>query len=183
MKVDLYKEEHIISGCQKGDRRFQEILYRQFAPKMYGICISYAGDRALAQDMLQEAFVKVFKNIKQFKGEGSFEGWIRRIVVNTSIDTVRKTGNINKLTVESDSPKANSQFTDNLALPNMQLKELMGYISKLPEGARVIFNLFALEGYTHKEIARELNISEGTSKSQYNRARGMLQDWLGKLND
>jgi RNA polymerase sigma-70 factor (ECF subfamily) len=176
MQVDLFDEKEIIKGCQQENRRSQEILYRRFAAKMYGICQSYAGDRALAQDMLQEAFIKVFKNINEFKGEGSVEGWIRRIVVNTAIDFLRQRQRSDKF-INEDLVDVVTHV-DNEALPSIHFNEMLGYIDKLPDGARLVFNLFALEGFTHKEIAKELSISEGTSKSQYNRARNLLMNWL-----
>jgi RNA polymerase sigma factor (sigma-70 family) len=178
MNIELYSDEDIIKGCRKGNRQSQELLYRKFAKKMYGICLSYAGDRDFAQDMLQESFIKVFNNLINFKNEGSLEGWIRKIVVNTAIDAIRQKQSIDKH-FGPETPEFQG-YHDNNILPRLQLKELVEFIKKLPEGARVIFNLFALEGYSHKEIAEELNISEGTSKSQYSRARGLLQNWLTK---
>jgi RNA polymerase sigma-70 factor (ECF subfamily) len=179
MSIELYNEEEVLQGCQQENRRCQEILYRRFAAKMYGICLSYAGDRALAQDMLQEAFVKVFRSIKDFRGDGSLEGWVRRIVVRTAIDLLRQRQSLEKLEKEEFYSES---LTQNEALPNLQMGEMISYINKLPDGARVVFNLFAVEGYTHREIAEQLNISEGTSKSQYNRARTLLKDWLGKVD-
>lgn len=177
MSLELYNEEEVLKGCQQENRRYQEILYRRFAPKMYGICLSYAGDRALAQDMLQEGFIKVFRSIKDFRGDGSLEGWIRRIVVRTSIDHLRQRQSLERLEHDDFPPATHA---DNEALPNLQLGEVLHHINNLPDGARVVFNLFAVEGYTHREIAEQLHISEGTSKSQYNRARGLLMDWIGK---
>ncbi len=179
MSLELYNEEEVLRGCQQENRRYQEILYRRFAPKMYGICLSYAGDRPLAQDMLQEAFIKVFRSIKDFRGDGSLEGWVRRIVVRTAIDHLRQRQSLDKLETEEFYSESHTQ---NEALPNLQMGEMISRINKLPDGARVVFNLFAVEGYTHREIAEELNISEGTSKSQYNRARNLLKGWLGKVD-
>ena len=180
MATELYSEERIIEGCREGKREYQEILYRRYAHKMYGICLSYAGNRPLAQDMLQEAFIKVFKNLGNFKKQGSFEGWIRKIVVNTSIDMLRQSGKEQFF----DEEYADMQVSNgNDALPELQLKDLMVFIARLPKGARMVFNLFAVEGYTHREIAQELNISEGTSKSQFNRARQLLRDWLGEKSN
>ncbi len=181
MNTELYTEEDLIKGCRQGKRPFQEMLYRRYAKKMYGICLSYAGDRDFAQDMLQVAFIKVFRNLDNFEERGSLEGWIRRIVVRTAIDLLRqKTGKENFFEdITIDSSLNTDTIVYNQALPDLGLKELMGFISRLPEGARMVFNLFALEGYSHKEIAQELNISEGTSKSQFNRARNILKSWLG----
>lgn len=180
MATELYSEERIIEGCRQGKREYQEILYRRYAQKMYGICLSYAGSRPLAQDMLQEAFIKIFKNVDNFKEQGSFEGWIRKIVVNTSIDMLRQSGKEQFIDQEYADVQVSS---GNDALPELQLKDLMGFIARLPKGARMVFNLFAVEGYSHREIAQELNIAEGTSKSQFNRARLMLREWLGEKSN
>jgi len=180
MKVNLYKEEDLVKGCQKGKRRYQEILYRKYAPKMYGICMSYAGERPLAQDMLQEAFVKVFRGIKKYKAEGSLEGWVRRIVVNTALDLIRSKGRNQRLIQEETENVSTRNFSENDAFPSLQMNEMLKFIAKLPDGARAVFNLFAVEGFTHKEIAEKLHISLGTSKSQFNRARNLLQDWIGE---
>lgn len=179
MKVDLYSEEDIINGCQHGKRLYQELLYRQHAKKMYAICISYATDRSLAQDILQESFIKVFRNINNYKGTGSLEGWIRRIVVNTSIDHLRQNSRAN-LFINNDAAES-MVYTENEALPCLHFNEILELIARLPDGAKAIFNLFALEGYSHKEIAEKLDISVGTSKSQYNRARGILKGWIGNI--
>lgn len=181
MKVSLYSEKDIVAGCQKGKRQFQELLYRQFAQKMYGICLSYAGDRAMAQDMLQESFIKVFKNIGNYDFKGSLEGWIRRVVVNTAIDCLRKQKSITNF-IDDKPLDSGKQFYENEAISKLQLAEIIQFINLLPEGARIIFNLFAVEGFSHKEIADQLHISVGTSKSQYNRARTLLQEWLGNYN-
>ena len=179
MSIEIYSDEDLIVGCRKSKRLYQEILYRRYAKKMYGVCLSYAGDRDFAMDILQESFIKVFNKIDSFKNEGSLEGWIRRIVVNTAIDLIRQRKNINMHLKEE--VLENQGYNDNNLLPRLQLQELVEFIKKLPEGARLIFNLFAMEGYTHKEIAKELQISEGTSKSQYNRAKGLLINWLADL--
>lgn len=178
MNIELYSDEEIVKGCLKGNRQSQEMLYQKFAKKMYGICMSYAGDREFAQDILQIGFIKVFNNLGNYKSEGSLEGWIRKIVVNTAIDAIRQKQSIDKH-LGAETSEVQGYYDSNI-LPRLQLKELVEFIKRLPEGARVIFNLFAVEGYSHKEIAKELNISEGTSKSQYSRARGLLQNWLTK---
>ncbi len=180
MDTTGFSEDDILSGCRKNDRRSQELLYRHFAKKMYSICLSYAGERPLAQDMLQEAFVKVFNNISGFTNVGSLEGWIRRIVTNTAIDYVRKRKRgVNFAEMESvDS----SLHTHNPALNIMGFNELMKQVGRLPDGARLIFNMYALDGFTHREIADKLAITEGTSKSQFNRARKLLISFIGNIN-
>lgn len=180
MKISGVSEDIIIAGCKKNDRKSQELLYRHFAKKMYAICLSYAGDRSLAKDMLQDAFIKIFKNIRNYKKDGSFEGWIRRIITNTAIDHLRqkkRTDNYVKMEVASTM-----HHTKNLALARISFNEVMEQVERLPEGARIIFNLYALDGYTHKEIAQKLSISEGTSKSQFNRARKLLMNFLFNLS-
>lgn len=184
MKSSEFNEDIIIAGCKRDDRQSQELLYRHFARKMYAICLSYAGDRSLAKDMLQDAFIKIFKNIRNYKKDGSFEGWIRRIITNTAIDHLRqkkRTDNYVKMEVKMEVA-SNMHHTKNLALSRISFNEVMEQVERLPEGARIIFNLYALDGYTHKEIAQKLSISEGTSKSQFNRARKLLMNFLFNLN-
>lgn len=180
VQKELYTEKEIIAGCSRHDRRFQEILYRQHARKMYGICLGYAGQRPLAQDMLQESFVKVFRSIDQYMGSGSLEGWIRRIVTNTAIDILRKQSSMKEFFPDDMGVIPDS--AENKALSNMETTDILNHISRLPEGARTVFNLYALEGMTHQEIADKLNISAGTSKSQYSRARYLLQQWVEEPN-
>ncbi|MDT8402534.1 MAG: RNA polymerase sigma factor [Bacteroidales bacterium] len=178
MQVDLYSEEDILKGCRKNKRQYQEILYRKYARKMYGICMSYAGNRDMAQDILQDSFIKVFKGIKDFTREGSLEGWIRKIVSNTAIDHLRK--QTREQAYISDKEEINEEIKEPDAIDKMKVQDLMDLVAKLPEGARLIFNLYALEGYSHKEIAEKMNISVGTSKSQFSRARKMLISLLNK---
>ncbi len=180
MRIELYSEEELLKGCKKNKRPFQEILYKKYATKMYSICLSYAGDRDMAQDMLQEAFIKIFNKIHTFKLEGSLEGWIRRIVNNTAIDHLRKQTRLNNYITEKDEIEDDINITNGLS--RLQTQDLMKQIARLPEGARAVFNLYVLEGYSHKEIAKKLNITEGTSKSQFNRARKLLIAWLNKLS-
>ncbi len=175
-----FNEEVILTGCRKNDRRSQESLYRHFAKKMYAICLSYAGERPMAQDILQESFIKVFKNIKQYKNDGALEGWIRKIVTNTAIDHIRRrkwTDEYNK--VDQNDP---GMHISNAAMNIIGFNELMKQVGRLPEGARLVFNLYALDGFTHREIAEKLEITEGTSKSQFNRARKLLINFIGNMN-
>ncbi len=176
MQVDLYKEEEIVKGCQNNERKYQEILYRRYARKMYGICMSYAGNRDLAQDMLHDAFLKIFRTIDSFKMEGSLEGWIRRVVSNTAIDLLRKKQRLDQYIAE-DMEEIQTDKKPGVH-SYLATQEILEMVRHLPDGARVIFNLFALEGFSHKEIADQLQISEGTSKSKYNRARSILKGWI-----
>ncbi len=173
-------DAELLQLCISGERKYQEMLYNKYASKMFAICLGYINDRDAAKDVLQEGFIKVFSSLKQFKGEGSLEGWIRRIIVHTAVDHYRilirdqRNVNIDEMkTVPFEFP-----------VPDKILeKELLDLIHKLPEGARVIFNLFVVEGYNHNEIAEMLKITKGTSKSQVSRAKGLLQNWIGKLYD
>jgi len=173
-------DEELIEGCLKKDRKYQEVLYKRFAPKMYAICLSYTNDRDSAQDILQEGFIKVFENIKTYNSEGSLEGWIRRIVTNTAIDYYRHNQRIQKL-IQSEKENTDKEVPDTI-LSKIGFDEILVAVRKLPEGARIVFNLYALEGYTHQEIADQLNISVGTSKSQYSRAKSLLQKSLQDMN-
>lgn len=175
-KRELYSDLEIVEGCRKNKRKYQELLYRKYAKKMYGICLSYAKDRAMAQDILQDGFIKVFKNITSYKGEGSLEGWIRKIITNTALDYLRK--KTKGYEFIDDNKEVEEEKTDRTVLEKINFDALIKMVAQLPEGAKMVFNLYALEGFTHKEIAEKLDITIGTSKSQYKRARAMLQDWL-----
>lgn len=174
----LTTDEKIINGCIHGDRNSQELLYRKFGNKMYSVCLVYANDRDEAKDILQEGFIKVFTSIKKYNGDGSLGGWIRRIIVNTAIDYYRKTLKEQKNEEIENAGNIEMNFD---VLEGMQAKELMELVRKLPEGARLVFNLYVVEGYNHKEIAEMLNINIGTSKSQFARAKSILQVWLPKF--
>ncbi|WP_353132050.1 RNA polymerase sigma factor [Pseudopedobacter sp.] len=174
-----YSLSEIIEGCQKTDRRFQELLYKMTASKMLGVCMRYAKDKFEAEDILQSGFIKVFKHIHSYKGEGSFEGWIRRIMVNTSIEFYRK--NIRMLSVvDIEETNAELVFTE-FELSSLQAKDLMKLIQTLSEIHRMIFNMYAIEGYSHREIADALGITEGASKVQLSRARAVLKEKIKKL--
>ncbi len=146
---------------------------------MYGICLGYAKDRDSAQDMLQEGFIKVFKRIESFEGKGSLESWVRRIITNTAIDKFRKDSAERKY-IDFREPELAQGVQENI-LEQISLTQILGLLKKLPDGARAIFNLYALEGYSHKEISEKLKISVGTSKSQFNRARILLQKGVTDL--
>ena len=180
MGKGLYPEEEIIEGCKNKNRYHQELLYRRFAPKMYGVCLSYAKNREQARDILHDAFMKVFRNIQSYHSKGSFEGWIRRIVTNTAIDHVRKKKNTFELISEEVPDSAEDETEEETN--NIPLTDLLAQVARLPEGAKMVFNLCALEGMTHHEIASKLNITVGTSKSQFNRARKLLQIWIKEIN-
>ncbi len=176
MESNLFEADHdIIEGCILGNPRMQKALYVKYSPKMFGVCLRYAGNEDDAKDILQDGFIKIFNNISRFKAIGSFEGWIRRIIVNTAIEQFRKKNNlfsVNELTSE----KIEDGNAD--GLEKLEAKELLGLIQSLPIGYRTVFNLYAIEGFTHKEIGEILKINEGTSKSQYARAKTWLKDKL-----
>ena len=175
----LPNEHDLIEGCLLGNPIMQKKLYDQYAPKMFGICLRYAANSEDAKDILQDGFVKVFVNLGKFKGIGSFEGWMRRIFVNTAIEHYRKK---NQLYAISENQEENIPNHEVSALDALEADDIIRLISELPNGYRTVFNLFAVEGYSHKEIATMMNISEGTSKSQYARAKAWLQEKIGNRN-
>jgi len=179
MRMQASFDQDFLKACIAGQRQAQEALYAHFSPKMFGICLRYASDYHSAEDILQEGFVKVFKNLDRFRGEGSFEGWLKRIFINTSIEFYRKAVNKRK-TIELDS--VYDQGHESIALDSLAAKDLLKLIQKLPTGYRTVFNLYGIEGYAHKEIAALLNISEGTSKSQLARARESIKKMIHNLN-
>ena len=175
MKLIINKsstEESLISGCRKKHRQAQRDVYNWLAPKMLAICRRYIKDVNEAESVMITGFMKVLDKIEQFSGEGSFEGWVRRIMVNESLLYIRK----NKgMYIEVDIEYADTEPNYELASENLEADDLLNLINGLPIGYRTVFNMFAIEGYSHKEIAESLAISENTSKSQLSRARKMLQ--------
>lgn len=169
------KEEQLINQCRKGKESAQRAVYEKYADTMMGVCIRYLKDRDAAQDVLMTAFMKVFERIHQFRDEGSFEGWIRRIMVNESLSYLRKYQN---MTVEVDIERAGREPDYNSLSDHLETADIINMIEALPIGYRTVFNLYAIEGYSHKEIAEQLGISENTSKSQLSRARSYLQQLL-----
>lgn len=169
----------MVVECAKGNAKAQRMLFDKFAPKMLSVCARYMPEIEEAEDVLQDGFVKVFQKIGEFKMEGSLEGWIRRVMVNTALDALRK----NKKTstdVSIDDVSYKLPY-DDVAFDDMDVAHLMRLIESMPEGYRIVFNLFAVEGYSHKEIADNLGITESTSKSQYSRARAFLRAQLEKV--
>jgi RNA polymerase sigma factor (sigma-70 family) len=168
----LLSESDIINGCLNKDRKMQEMLYHRFSSKMYAVCLRYCKDAEDAQDLLQDGFIKIFKNLEKFRGEGSFEGWIRRIFVNTSIEHFRKS--VKKFSV-TDSQEVTVEDPSWNALDNLAEKDVIKMIQELSPGYRQVFNMYVIEGYAHKDIGEILGISEGTSKSQLARAKAILK--------
>ena len=169
----------LIDGCRKKDRRSQELLYRKYARQMFHVCMSYTGDRDEAKDILQESFLKVYRNLDTYRDSGPLEGWIRRIVSNTAIDFYRSSKRLGYFIPVEEARDIAVADPDHTEI-RLEAGEVFEAIGKLPEGARVVFQLFAVEGYSHKEIARKLQISESTSKSQYQRARSLLMEKMTK---
>lgn len=165
--------DKILKGCIKGDSSSQEQLYRLVAPKMYGMCLQYAGNEDDAKDIMQDGFIKVFKKIDQYQGKGSLEGWIRRVIVNTALEKLRSKVHMQSIDDEIGADKDLSEYG---VLESMTAEELTHLIGKLSPKYRMVFNLYAIEGYSHKEIGEMLGISEGTSKSNLSRARAILQE-------
>ena len=172
----MLSEQELIDGCRKGSRSFQKALYEGYCRKMMVVCLRYSRTTAEAEDILQEAFVKVFHGIKNFRGESKLETWITRIMVNTALNSQRKKLYLFPMVdvEEIDIPE------DEVSISDINFSQLLEMIQTLPQGCQIVFNLFAIEGYNHKEIAELLGISEGTSKSQYSRARSLLQQKLLK---
>jgi RNA polymerase sigma-70 factor (ECF subfamily) len=168
----------IIKRCADGDERAQAELYRLFSPKMFGVCLRYAKDRTEAEDNLQEGFVKVFTHIRKFRGEGSFEGWIRKIMVHVSLEKYRKH---NLLFPVEDIMEYEQERTSPEVLEKMSADELLVLVQQLSPRYRMVFNLYVMEGFNHNEIAKELGISSGTSKSNLARARNILKGKIVEL--
>ena len=175
----MHNEQQIIEGCLKSSRKAQKMLYDKYASRFLGMCMRYAKDRLEAEDILQEGFLKIFGRISQFSGIGSFEGWMKRIIVNTAITNYRQNlkhyykqhiDEVNETDI--DAPFSDSEYS---------LEELLKVIQALPPGYRMVFNMFAIEGFQHKEIAEMMGIDVTTSKSQYSRARKLLREKLAEL--
>lgn len=178
----MIKEEKLIADCLSGKRKAQNELYNRFAPVLYGICLRYASSQFEAQEMLQEGFIKVFSSLASFSSKGSFEGWIKRIVVNNALNYIRN----------STSKKLFADFTNaeemadiapetDESSPPPDKETLLKLIQQLPDGYRMVFNLYVFENFSHREIAEITRISESTSKTQLMRARNLLQKKISEL--
>src|SRR5215204_971745 len=173
-------EEAILQGCLKNNSAAQKALYQKYSAKMLVVCYRYGHNREDAEDMLQEGFIKVFLQIDTFENRGALEGWIRRIVVHTCINHLKKNKRFNE---SVDIIHANSVLVREESIPSIiQAKEVVECIRMLPIGYRTVLNLYAIEGFSHKEIAIMLDIEESTSRSQYTRAKAMLEDVLVRKN-
>ena len=176
-KIYRSREEELIKGCLRRERSAQQQLFDLYSSKMYGLCYRYVKHAMEAEDILVTAFTKIFERIEQFKGEGSFEGWIRRIMVNEALTYLRKS---RTMYLETDLEKADREPDYEQLGDHLEAEDLLKMIQELPAGYRLVFNMYAIDGYSHKEIAEQLGISENTSKSQLSRARVYLQKMLAE---
>ncbi len=166
-------ERTLANKCVEGDQLAQRKLFERYAPKMMGVCLRYTKDTEQAEDVMQDGFVKVFTKLDKYSGEGSLEGWVRRIMVNTALDHIRKNNKFNaNVSMEDVEYKVES---DSDALASLMEEDLLKLIQEMPDGYRTVFNMFAIEGYSHKEIGEQLGVTENTSKSQYSRAKAYLR--------
>ncbi len=176
----MFNLEEVIEGCIKNRRKAQIELYKQYAPMLLTVCMRYVADRSEAEDILQEAFFKILKSIKEYSGKGHFENWMKKIVVNTAITHFHR----EKKHYYHEELESVKDFELKYTLsPDKELdeKELYNLLKRMPEGYRIIFNMYAIEGYKHKEIAEKLGIEESTSKTQYLRAKNWILKEMKKL--
>ena len=173
-------EEELIRGCIRGEATCQKELFNRYASRMLGVCHRYARNAADAEDILQDAFIKIFDKMSQFKFEGSFEGWIRRIMVNTALKkySLRR---YEKEVVGYEVKDRDEDAMEPSTYAHLSQKDILDLVNNLPDGYRLIFNLYVIEGFQHEEIAEMLNIQPGTSRSQLVKARGMLQKQILQL--
>jgi RNA polymerase sigma factor (sigma-70 family) len=178
-KIYRAKEEELIKGCMRRERVAQQQLFDLYSSKMYGICFRYVRHAMEAEDIMVTAFTKIFERIHQFKGEGSFEGWVRRVMVNEALTHLRRA---RTMYLETELEQADREPDFSQLSDHLEAEDLMNMIQELPAGYRVVFNMYAIDGYSHKEIAEQLGISENTSKSQLSRARVYLQKMLAEID-
>ncbi|MBM3916837.1 MAG: sigma-70 family RNA polymerase sigma factor [Sphingomonadales bacterium] len=174
------EEQELILGCIAARPKAQKALFDIYAPKLYGVCLRYMKDQMRAQDTLQDTFVKIFAHISNYKSEGAFEGWLKKIAVNTCLDQLRKDKKM--LTDVALDDVSHKLSVESFNAEKLMADDLLKLIQALPDGYRTVFNLFAIEGYSHQEIAAQLGVSESTSKTQYLRARAYLKDRIENLD-
>lgn len=174
-------EQTLLRLAKKGNSGAQKAIYDLLAPKMFAVCLRYMGDRMAAEDVLQDGFVTLFSKLDSFSGTGSFEGWARKIFVNTALMNLRKS-DVLKETEDVDAAR-DLRAESVSPIQDIGYRELLKMIASLPTGFRTVFNMYVVEGYSHKEISESLGISENTSRSQLQRARMLLQDKIKKMND
>ena len=180
----MIADEHIVDGCKAGKRKAYSMLYKKYASTMLGLCLRYCKNLHEAEDVLQEGFIKVFNNISRFRQEGSFEGWIKRIMVHSAIDHYKSNlknqmhQDISEIEEKIGEDNGKEDNYKDIEIPK---ERLMAMIQELPDGYRIVFNLFAIEGFSHKEIAEQLEVSENTSKTQLLKARKALRRKVNEL--
>jgi len=177
--MQQYNDQELVSGVLRGSSSHQTALYRQFSVPMFRVVLRFARDKAEAEDMLQEGFVRVYRDMQQFRAEGALGGWIRRIMVNTALSHLRRQRDFLRDTGDF-SPFENLLRTEEDVSSNLDAEKLMSYLQKLPPGYRAVFNLYAIDGFSHEEIAEQLGITIGTSKSQLFKAREFLKRIVDK---
>ena len=169
---------NIVKACLNGDRQSQRRLYTLFSSRLYGVCLRYSDNEEDAKDLLQEGFIKIFNNLKQYKYNGSLEGWMRRIIVNTALERFRRENK--SIFVNNEDYMDSLQVNYEHILEDLAYKDLIHLVQGLSDQYRVVFNLYVIEGFSHKEIGEKLNIGEGTSKSNLSRARELLKKKIQK---
>jgi RNA polymerase sigma-70 factor (ECF subfamily) len=174
------EEQELIQDCIAARPKAQKALFDIYAPKLYVVCLRYMKDQMRAQDVLQDTFVKIFAHIGNYKSEGAFEGWLKKIAVNTCLDQLRKDKKL--LTDVSLDDVSHKLAHQDYSAEKLMANDLLKLVQALPDGYRTVFNLFAIEGYSHQEIAQQLSISESTSKTQYLRARAYLKDRIENID-
>jgi len=180
--MDLYQSEEqlLVAGCKENESWAQRKLYELYSPAMLGICVRYTDDYDKAKDVLHEGFIKVFTKVNTYSGEGSLVGWMRRIFVTTALEFIKKDKTWRHIDIVGQEETIEN--FENSALEKLSAEEILKCISELPKGCQLVFNLFAIEGYSHAEIAGMLNIKESSSRSQFVRAKQLLQDKIQKLD-
>lgn len=173
-------EEKAIAACVRKDPAAQQWLFKKYYGSMLSLCIRYTGDRSTAEDVVQDGFITLFDKIHTYTHRGSFEGWVRRLFVNTALSYLRKNEALRRAENLEDTARHTAAAEDTAR--NLSAKELMELVASMPAGFRTVFNLYAIEGYSHQEIAQMMHINEGTSRSQYARARIWLQNKLQEHN-
>jgi len=174
-------EEELIDACKRNDRKAQRELYDRFSRQMMAVCIRYAGNTSNASDMMQEGFIRVFEKLEQYKGDGALGGWIRRVMVNSALLQIRREKKHSFNDEIDEETNAVSKSFD--VFSEMAADEILQLVQNLPTGYRTVFNLFAIEGFSHKEIAEQLGISESTSKTQFHKAKIQLRIDLEALEE
>jgi len=180
--MDIYKsdEQLLVAGCKNNESWARKKLYEQYAPAMFGICVRYTNNYEKAKDILHEGFIKIFTKVNMYSGEGSFNGWMRRIFVTTALEFLKNDKSWRHTDI--DEQEEEIENPDISAVERLTTEEILKCISELPKGCQLVFNLFAIEGYTHAEIGGMLNIKEATSRSQFAHAKLLLQNKIQKLD-